>query len=113
MAQKGLAFAAITLTMLDKEITRTLALRDPPPFITDPEVERILDAAKDVATVAAHFCDLRDGAAFERPKGIVASLEGMAPAGQFDLLYFDESGFSSNSPLQYGQTVDGPRPSLM
>jgi hypothetical protein len=51
--------------------------------------------------------DKRDGAAFERAKGIVASLQGMAQAGQCDLLYFDESGFSPNPPLQYGWTPIG------
>lgn len=51
--------------------------------------------------------DKRDAAAFARAKGIVASLQGMAQAGQCDLLYFDESGFSPNPPLQYGWTPIG------
>ena len=46
--------------------------------------------------------DKRDAAAFEHASGVVASLQGLAQAGQCDLLYFDESGFSPNPPLQYG-----------
>ena len=46
--------------------------------------------------------DKRDAAAFEHASGVVASLQSMAQAGQCDLLYFDESGFSPNPPLQYG-----------
>ena len=103
MAQKGLAFAAITLTTLDKEITRTLEPRDPPPLL--------IPILKSSAFSTPRRTSLPS--LFERPKGIVAALEGMAQAGQCDLLYFDESEFSSNSPLQFGRTVDGSRPSLM
>ena len=45
--------------------------------------------------------DKRDAAAFEHASGGVAPLQNMAQAGQCDLLYFDESGFSPNR-LQYG-----------
>jgi transposase len=51
--------------------------------------------------------DKRDAVAFERAKGIVASLQSMAQAGQCELLYFDETGFSPNPPLQYGWTPIG------
>jgi transposase len=44
----------------------------------------------------------RDGEAFERAKGALASLQAMAQAGQCDVLYFDEAGFGPNPPLQYG-----------
>jgi transposase len=33
---------------------------------------------------------------------VIASLRQLALAGQCELLYFDESGFSPNPPLQYG-----------
>lgn len=85
MAEKGLACAAITLTTLDKEIARTLEPRAAAPvrrlrairtltdagipvsvsvapiipFITDPEIERILEAAKDAGAVGAHYTVLR------------------------------------------------------
>ena len=51
--------------------------------------------------------DKHDPAAFERAKGIVASFQGTAQAGQCDLLYSDESGFSPNPPLQDGWTPIG------
>jgi hypothetical protein len=38
-------------------------------------------------------CDI---AALDHAKVVVASLQGMAKMGQCSLLYFDESGFSSN-----------------
>jgi DNA repair photolyase len=85
MAEKGLACAAITLTTLDKEIARTLEPRAAAParrlrairtlteagipvsvsvapiipFITDPEIERILEAATDAGAVGAHYTVLR------------------------------------------------------
>ena len=43
--------------------------------------------------------DKRDAEAFERASGIVASLQSQAQAGQCDLLYFDETGFSPNPAL--------------
>jgi transposase len=46
--------------------------------------------------------DKRDDDAFAHAKGAMASLQAMALAGQCELLYFDESGFSPNPPLQYG-----------
>jgi transposase len=46
--------------------------------------------------------DKRDSAAFDRAKGVVASLQSMAKMEQCSLLYFDESGFSPNPPVQYG-----------
>jgi DNA repair photolyase len=85
MAEKGLACAAITLTTLDGEIARTLEPRAAAParrlrairtlteagipvsvsvapiipFVTDPEIERILEAAKDAGAVGAHYTVLR------------------------------------------------------
>ena len=85
MAEKGLACAAITLTTLDGEISRTLEPRAAAParrlrairtlteagipvsvsvapiipFITEPEIERILEAAKDAGAVGAHYTVLR------------------------------------------------------
>jgi DNA repair photolyase len=85
MAEKGLAAAAITLTTLDGEIARTLEPRAAAParrlrairtlteagipvsvsvapiipFITEPEIERILEAAKDAGAVGAHYTVLR------------------------------------------------------
>lgn len=44
----------------------------------------------------------RDGQAFERAQGVMASLQAWARAGQCELLYFDESGFGPNPPVQYG-----------
>ena len=51
--------------------------------------------------------DKLDNATFERAEDIVVSLKGMERAGQCDLLYFEESGFSPNPPLQYGWTLIG------
>jgi len=85
MAEKGLACAAITLTTLDGEISRTLEPRAAAParrlrairtlteagipvsvsvapiipFVTEPEIERILEAAKDAGAVGAHYTVLR------------------------------------------------------
>lgn len=85
MAEKGLAAAAITITTLDGEIARTLEPRAAAParrlrairtlteagipvsvsvapiipFITEPEIERILEAAKDAGAVGAHYTVLR------------------------------------------------------
>jgi DNA repair photolyase len=85
MAEKGLAAAAITLTTLDGEIARTLEPRAAAParrlrairtlteagipvsvsvapiipFITEPEIERILEAARDAGAVGAHYTVLR------------------------------------------------------
>jgi DNA repair photolyase len=85
MAEKGLACAAITLTTLDGEIARTLEPRAAAPsrrlrairtlteagipvsvsvapiipFVTEPEIERILEAAKDAGAVGAHYTILR------------------------------------------------------
>jgi hypothetical protein len=85
MAAKGLACAAITLTTLDGEIARTLEPRAAAParrlrtirtlteagipvsvsvapiipFITEPEIERILEAARDAGAVGAHYTVLR------------------------------------------------------
>lgn len=44
----------------------------------------------------------RDGKAFERGRGVLASLPAMAQAGQCEVLYFDEAGFGPNPPVQYG-----------
>jgi DNA repair photolyase len=85
MAEQGLACAAITLTTLDGEISRTLEPRAAAPsrrlrairtlteagipvsvsvapiipFVTEPEIERILEAAKDAGAVGAHYTVLR------------------------------------------------------
>lgn len=85
MARNGLACAAITLTTLDREIARTLEPRAAAParrlrairtlteagipvsvsvapiipFVTDPEIERILEAAKDAGAIGAHYTVLR------------------------------------------------------
>ena len=85
MAEQGLACAAITLTTLDGEISRTLEPRAAAPsrrlrairtlteagipvsvsvapiipFVTEPEIERILEAAKDAGAVSAHYTVLR------------------------------------------------------
>ena len=85
MAEKGLACAAITLTTLDTEIARKLEPRAAAParrlrvirtlsqagipvsvsvapiipFITDPEIERILEAAQDAGAIGAHYTVLR------------------------------------------------------
>ena len=85
MAAKNLAIAAITLTTLDPAISRTLepraaaparrlrtirALADAGspvrvsvapviPFVTEPELERVLEAARDAGAVSAHYVVLR------------------------------------------------------
>jgi DNA repair photolyase len=85
MAEQGLACAAITLTTLDGEISRTLEPRAAAPsrrlrairtlteagipvsvsvapiipFVTEPEIERILEAARDAGAVGAHYTVLR------------------------------------------------------
>ncbi|KQQ96689.1 PA0069 family radical SAM protein [Massilia sp. Leaf139] len=85
MAAKGQAIAAITLTTLDSEISRTLEPRAAAParrlrtirtlteagipvsvsvapvipFVTEPEIERILEAARDAGAVSAHYTVLR------------------------------------------------------
>ncbi|MGJ9417349.1 PA0069 family radical SAM protein [Massilia sp. CMS3.1] len=85
MAAKGQACAAITITTLDSEISRTLEPRAAAParrlrtirtlteagipvsvsvapiipFVTEPEIERILDAARDAGAVSAHYVVLR------------------------------------------------------
>jgi DNA repair photolyase len=85
MAEKGLACAAITLTTLDPEIARTLEPRAAAParrlrairtlaeagipvsvsvapiipFVTEPEIEKILEAARDAGAVGAHYVVLR------------------------------------------------------
>ena len=85
MAEKGLACAAITITTLDSEISRTLEPRASAParrlrairtltdagipvsvsvapiipFVTEPEIEKILGAAHDAGAVNAHYVVLR------------------------------------------------------
>jgi DNA repair photolyase len=85
MAEQGLACAAITITTLDGEIARTLEPRAAAParrlrairtlteagipvsvsvapiipFVTEPEIERILEAARDAGAVGAHYVVLR------------------------------------------------------
>ena len=85
MAERGLACAAITLTTLDSDIARTLEPRAAAParrlrairtltdagipvsvsvapiipFVTEPEIERILEAARDAGAVSAHYTVLR------------------------------------------------------
>ncbi|GAB3419023.1 PA0069 family radical SAM protein [Massilia agilis] len=85
MAEKRLACAAITLTTLDPEIARTLEPRAAAParrlrairtlaeagipvsvsvapiipFVTEPEIEKILEAARDAGAVGAHYVVLR------------------------------------------------------
>ena len=85
MAANAQACAAITLTTLDPEISRTLEPRAPTParrlrtirtlteagipvsvsvapiipFVTEPEIERILEAARDAGAVSAHYVVLR------------------------------------------------------
>ena len=49
----------------------------------------------------------RDAGAFERAQGVMASLRTMAQAGQCELLYFDETGFSPNPSVQYGWAAIG------
>ena len=85
MAEKKLACAAITITTLDPEISRTLEPRAAAParrlrairtlseagipvsvsvapiipFVTEPEIEKILEAAHDAGAVSAHYVVLR------------------------------------------------------
>jgi DNA repair photolyase len=85
MASKRQAMAAITLTTLDPEISRTLEPRAAAParrlrtirrltdagipvgvsvapvipFVTEPELERVLEAARDAGAVSAHYVVLR------------------------------------------------------
>ncbi|MES2351201.1 MAG: PA0069 family radical SAM protein [Pseudomonadota bacterium] len=85
MAAKNQAIAAVTLTTLDPAISRTLepraaaparrlrtirALADAGipvrvsvapviPFVTEPELERVLEAARDAGAVSAHYVVLR------------------------------------------------------
>jgi DNA repair photolyase len=85
MAAKRLAIAAITLTTLDPAISRTLEPRAAAPlrrlrtirtltdagiqvrvsvapiipFVTEPEIERVLEAAHDAGAVSAHYVVLR------------------------------------------------------
>ncbi|WP_370660024.1 PA0069 family radical SAM protein [Massilia horti] len=85
MAAKGLVCAAITLTTLEPDISRTLEPRAAAParrlrairtlteagipvsvsvapiipFITEPEIEKILEAARDAGAVGAHYVVLR------------------------------------------------------
>lgn len=85
MAERGLACAAITITTLDSEISRTLEPRASAParrlrairtlteagipvsvsvapiipFVTEPEIEKILTAARDAGAISAHYVVLR------------------------------------------------------
>jgi DNA repair photolyase len=85
MAERGLACAAITITTLDSEISRTLEPRASAParrlrairtlteagipvsvsvapiipFVTEPEIEKVLTAARDAGAVSAHYVVLR------------------------------------------------------
>ena len=85
MAARGQACAAITITTLDSDISRTLEPRAAAParrlrtirtltdagipvsvsvapiipFVTEPEIERILEAARDAGAVGAHYVVLR------------------------------------------------------
>jgi DNA repair photolyase len=85
MAAKNLACAAVTITTLDAQISRTLEPRAAAPmrrlrtirtltdagipvsvsvapiipFVTEPEIERILEAARDAGAVGAHYTVLR------------------------------------------------------
>ena len=85
MAAKGLACAAITITTLDPGIARTLEPRAAAParrlrtiralaeagipvsvsvapiipFVTEPEIEKILEAARDAGAMGAHYVVLR------------------------------------------------------
>ncbi len=85
MAAKKQAIAAITITTLDAEISRTLEPRAAAParrlrtirtltdagipvrvsvapvipFVTEPELERVLEAAHDAGAVSAHYVVLR------------------------------------------------------
>lgn len=44
----------------------------------------------------------RDAQVFEHGQRVMASLQAWARAGQCELWYFDESGFSPNPPVPYG-----------
>ena len=85
MAAKNLACAAVTITTLDAQISRTLEPRAAAPmrrlrtirtltdagipvsvsvapiipFVTEPEIERLLEAARDAGAVGAHYTVLR------------------------------------------------------
>lgn len=85
MAAKGQAIAAITLTTLDPAVSRTLEPRAAAParrlrtirtlsdagipvrvsvapiipFVTEPELERVLEAAREAGAVSAHYVVLR------------------------------------------------------
>ena len=85
MAEKNQACAAITLTTLDPDIARTLEPRAAAParrlrtirtlseagipvsvsvapiipFVTEPEIERILEAARDAGAIGVHYVVLR------------------------------------------------------
>ncbi len=85
MAARGLAIAAVTLTTLDSAISRTLEPRAAAPerrlrtirrlteagipvrvsvapiipFVTEPELEKVLEAARDAGAVSAHYVVLR------------------------------------------------------
>jgi DNA repair photolyase len=85
MAANNLACAAVTITTLDAQISRTLEPRAAAPmrrlrtirtltdagipvsisvapiipFVTEPEIERILEAARDAGAVGAHYTVLR------------------------------------------------------
>jgi transposase len=49
----------------------------------------------------------RNERCFEHGREIIASLQARAQAGQCELLYFDEAGFSPNPPVQSGWTRVG------
>jgi transposase len=49
----------------------------------------------------------RDEKEFERGQGVMASLQAWAQAGQCELLYFDEAGFSPIPSIQYSWTRIG------
>ena len=85
MAAKALAIAAVTITTLDPAISRTLEPRAAAPerrlrtirrlteagipvrvsvapvipFVTEPELERVLEAARDAGAISAHYVVLR------------------------------------------------------
>ena len=85
MAKRNQAIAAITLTTLDPEISRTLEPRAAAParrlrtirtltdagipvrvsvapvipFVTEPELERVLEAAREAGAISAHYVVLR------------------------------------------------------
>lgn len=51
--------------------------------------------------------DKRNEVAFGQGQGVLASLQAMAQSRQCELLYFDETGFGPNSPVQYSWTRIG------